>query len=192
MKLSLKVIVVVLFGILVACLSVTKAQTECSTDSDCNNGICESLVCNCTTGYVTYNNETCNYKQKSQKTVYWISVLVGNLGADWFYLANGNNVYIIVGCVKLIFGLGFYIGIFFFSFYKCCSAYKSAGGGAGQGNSILKIGGVVFGMMLFCFVLISILTTAVWSLVDICRIYMNVFMDGNGVSLIPWSRNPWW
>ena len=26
---------------IVACLGVTKAQTECSTDSDCNNGIGE-------------------------------------------------------------------------------------------------------------------------------------------------------
>ena len=41
MKLNLKITIVVLFGILVACLSVTKAQTECSTDSDCNNGIGE-------------------------------------------------------------------------------------------------------------------------------------------------------
>ena len=76
--------IVVLFGML-ACLSVAQDQkdqtdqtnSECSTDSDCNFGVCDASVCNCTSGYVSYNNETCNYQQKSQKTVYWISVLVG-------------------------------------------------------------------------------------------------------------------
>jgi hypothetical protein len=68
--------------------SLYKAQTDCLTNLDCNNGKCLKLLCNCTLGYVTFNNETCNYKQKSQNTVYWISLLAGILGADWFYLAN--------------------------------------------------------------------------------------------------------
>ena len=70
------------------------AQTysaACITDSQCNNGKCQSNVCVCTKGYVTFGGTSpCNYQQKDKLTAFLLSFLIGNLGADWFYLAEGN------------------------------------------------------------------------------------------------------
>ena len=101
--------------------SLCKAQTDCSTNLDCNNEKCLKLLYNCTLGYVAYNNETRKYKQKSQNTIYWISLLVGILGADWFYLVNGFNLYIIICIIKLAISLTFIIGISYLFFWYICN-----------------------------------------------------------------------
>jgi len=125
------------------------------------------LECNCTLGYVTYNNETCNYKQKSQNTVYWISLLAGILGADWFYLANGFNLYIIIGIIKLEISLTFIIGISYICFcYICLFKYSK---NKDLNNKKLKHNIPIF--KIFCYFLIFCLFTSVtWYLIDIFRI----------------------
>ena len=179
-----------LIAVLAFSMSICVADQPCESDSDCNNGVCDSgsSACNCTLGFVSFNNETCNYAQKNQRTAYWLSVCFGVFGADWFYLANGSNHYIVVGVIKLFLGLSLVFGICFSSFYKLYNKYK----GAGEENSLRKIGGVVCGLVFFVFIIICAFTSVIWCAVDVFRIYINVFKDGNGIALKQWQHNPWW
>ena len=82
----------------------SKVNGACTTDADCDNGKCDtaSSKCQCTKGYATFNNVSCNYEQKSKLTAFLVSFLAGGIGVDWFYLANGNGGYIAAGVFKLL------------------------------------------------------------------------------------------
>ncbi len=177
-------------SILAISINYCAAEEPCESDLDCNNGVCDSgsSKCNCTIGFVSFNNDTCKYTQKNQRTAYWLSVCLGPFGADWFYLANGSSSYIVVGLVKLSFGLILVFGICFSSFYKCCNKYEGADGK----NSLRKIGGVVCGLVFVVLFLLAAFTSIIWCGVDVFRIYINAFKDGNGVALKQWKHNPWW
>jgi hypothetical protein len=104
------------FAAFVNCSNVT----ACESSSECNNGQCKEGVCACSAGYISYNDEVCNYKQKPKLVAFLLSIFAGTLGADWFYLAEGNRGYIIAGVFKLLSGV---IGICgpccFFLFSTC-------------------------------------------------------------------------
>ena len=59
---------------------------SCTTDSNCNNGICtKNITCVCNPGFVSYGtNGTCNYEQKQKLTAFLLSFFVGFYGADWY------------------------------------------------------------------------------------------------------------
>ncbi|UJR10805.1 hypothetical protein I4U23_014993 [Adineta vaga] len=87
--------------------SFSLATTSCVSNSDCgSNGICAvaTSTCNCTTaGYVTVeSNKPCAYKQKEKLVAFLLSLLLGAVGADWFYLSAGNAGYIVAGVFKLL------------------------------------------------------------------------------------------
>ena len=66
------------------CLIKSMQGQSCSSDNDCNNGICRSGACLCNAGYVTFgSNGTCNYQQKNKITAFLLSFLIGTTGADW-------------------------------------------------------------------------------------------------------------
>ncbi|KAG5178225.1 hypothetical protein JKP88DRAFT_169122 [Tribonema minus] len=87
--------------------------------SDCiYNGECDGSAhcvrvsdivgsCECNTGYVSTDSLQCNYAQKSELVTFLLSFFVGYLGADWFYLADGDAGYIVAGVFKLIITGGF-------------------------------------------------------------------------------------
>lgn len=105
----------------------------CANSNECGNGICIDNTCRCTRGFTSING-ICDYEQRSGLAALLISIFVGSLGIDWFYLYNnGNGAYIVAGIFKLL-----------------------TAGGCG-----------------------------IWWLVDIIRIAVGVFLDGNGIGLTP-------
>jgi len=54
----------------------------------------------------------CSHKGKSKLTAFLISLFVGGVGGDWFYLSGGNTWYIVMGFFKL--------ATFLFSCYVSC------------------------------------------------------------------------
>ena len=60
-------------------------------------------VCKCDGGWMSFNEtEPCQYEQKSKWTAFALSFFLGEFGADWFYLHNGNGAYIFAGIAKLM------------------------------------------------------------------------------------------
>lgn len=171
--------IIFIFFALLSCLSYLLA---CKTNEECNKGQCKQSECVCDTGFVTFNNVTCNYKQKEKLTAFLLSFFAGNVGADWFYLASGNTGYIVAGVFKLITGFFFIAGSCFICCITCCAQYK----GVGNGNSIFQIGGVVLGIAITVIMIICSLTNSIWYVVDWIRILTDSFKDGNGVSLKSW------
>ena len=164
--------------VLLGLASLSMAQsTACTSDASCNNGVCKNSTCVCTLGYVTFGNQTCNYKQKEKLTAFLLSFFVGNFGADWFYLASGNGGYIVAGIFKLITGI-FLIGG---SCFLCCTMICSA-----VDKSSIKACGIVLSVIVIVLMILCSLTNSIWYLVDWIRILTNSFKDGNGVSLKDW------
>ena len=152
-------------------------SASCLTDAECANGKCVTATCVCNEGYVTYQNVTCNYKQKEKLTAFLLSFLVGTLGADWFYLASGNGGYIVAGIFKLLTGL-FLIAS---SCFLCCAFIC-----AKADKSSLRTCGIAFTVIIGVLVVLCSLTNAIWYTVDWIRVLANGFKDGNGVSLKEW------
>jgi hypothetical protein len=127
--------IVIALAFISAILAETSASKKlpespiCATDSgqllECNNGVCKNTTCVCNEGYLTYNNENCNYKQKKKVVAFLLSLLLGSSGADWFYLASGSTTYIIVGVIKLLTGV---IGICLPCSAGCTRCVKAEGG----------------------------------------------------------------
>lgn len=83
-------------------------QTLLSGGINCNHGVVvynddtASYSCKCDECYINYDGNHCSYKKKSQLITFLLSFLIGEFGADWFYLARGNAGYIIAGVFKLL------------------------------------------------------------------------------------------
>jgi hypothetical protein len=151
------------------------SQLSCNTDAECNNGKCSSNQCKCDAGYTTYMNQTCNYKQKEKLTAFLLSFLVGAFGADWFYLADGKDTYIVAGVFKLLTGVFCIIGSCFLGCTVVCMK-----------NDKCRIMGTVSTVIIIVLVILSTLTNAIWYLVDWIRVLCDTFKDGNGVDLKSW------
>lgn len=86
--------------------SMTEASTNCTTSNQCGHGKCVPdgpglYVCQCEVGWIDHDG-ICNYQQRSKLDAFLISLLVGELGIDWFYLAYGNRIYVLAGIFKLM------------------------------------------------------------------------------------------
>jgi hypothetical protein len=146
--------------------------SDCSTNvSMCNNGTCISNVCYCLPGFTSFNNTICMYQQKDKLTAFLISLLIGQLGADWFYLSQNNAGYIAAGFFKLfitvfgVFGPGCICGFILIRHDRSNLA-----------NYIL----------LYIAIFFVALGDCAWWLADFIRILMNTFKDGNGQDLSSW------
>ena len=158
----------IIFGFLLISLNFNFSYgLSCKTNQDCNNGVCKNESCTCVTGYVDYYNAPCSYKQKEKTTAYWLSLLLGFLGADWFYLSNGNGGYIAAGIFKLLFGI-------FGNIFPCVLLVEAK---IKKKQLSRKMGLIV------CSFAITII---IWCVVDLIRIRVNKFNDGNGIPLKVW------
>lgn len=111
----------------------------CTTDEECGYGLCDFVrfKCTCDDKYVHvdgWNNTIyCNYKTKSKVTGFILSLLLGELGIDWFYVSCGKAGYIIGGIFKLLTVGGFGI-------WWLVDWIRMVAGGFRDGNGILPTG----------------------------------------------------
>ena len=87
----------------------SRQSNFCETNADCVHGICNRNssspgLCICDRGWVLARDGSgpCTYQQKSKLAAFLLSLFVGGLGADWFYLSVGNGGYIAAGVFKLL------------------------------------------------------------------------------------------
>lgn len=145
--------------------------SQCHLDAECGNGKCiNSTICECSRGWITNEKDIgttapCNYEQRSKKTAFFLSLFLGEFGADWFYLSRSNLTYILIGVLKLL--LGCLSGI----------AWSLARFGTSSESNKMKIRNING-----CITLL-VLT---WWIVDWARILGNRFPDGNSTGLLPW------
>lgn len=167
MKKMLKLVTSILLFFI--CLKLIYAKKKCESDIECNYGECVSFTCMCYSGYVDYQNTICIYKQKEKIFAFLLSFIIGSLGADWFYLANGNVAFLIIGIIKSLVGIFFIISICFHRFtFICAKKFISSS----KQKAILQSFVYFYG----------ILNTLFW-FVDWFRILVDATKDGNGVSL---------
>lgn len=85
--------------IVIAVVAIT-VVSACTKTSECefDHQTCVDESCICTEGWI---GDDCSYDQKDKLVAFLLSLLVGALGADWFYLAAGNGWYIFAGILKL-------------------------------------------------------------------------------------------
>jgi hypothetical protein len=144
-------------------LKSRSSSKTCLNQKDCSiHSSCIEFKCVCDKGWTTpKDSEECLYQQKPIWTTFYISIFAGYTGADWFYLARGNAVYIVAGVFKLLL------------FLSCCCSICSFR----DKNSV----GVIA-----CIYLISRFMSffsVIWWLVDWIRILNDTFPDGNGMPL---------
>jgi hypothetical protein len=138
---------------------------------DCNNGVCKNQTCKCDQGFITLNNENCNYKQKEKLVAFLLSFFIGTFGADWFYLASGSTTYIVAGVIKLLTGI---VGIGVPCFLGCAGCLRS------DGSKIALF------VCIIVFIVLSTTANATWWLADWIRVLVGTFKDGNGQNLRDW------
>ena len=139
---------------------------------DCNDGVCLiSGICKCDKGYFSYSNQNCKYEQRKKIYAFILSLFLGIFGADWFYLAVWNNIYFIVGILKLLAGIFAILFPCFICFTGCVKADSG------------KIIGFLCVVLLIIFITIG---NIVWWLADVIRILVDTFKDGNGQNLLDW------
>ena len=93
--------------------------TECIAQDHCKpNGECIIMTnnktrCKCFKFYMEHRDHqgktiirTCWKERKSQHTAFLLSFFVGGCGADWFYLSEGDLIFVLVGLLKIfLFGV---------------------------------------------------------------------------------------
>ncbi len=133
---------------------------DCPPHSQCVSGECQ-----CVRGWTTWKDGVpCSYEQKSKLAAFVLSFLLGNFGADWFYLSQGNAVYILAGVFKLLMACG-----------CCCSLFRTCGD---KDDGFSACCGCISGLLSF--------GGGIWWLVDWIRILVDAFPDGNGAPLYNW------
>merc|ERR1712150_7004 len=80
----------------VECLTCPNITGKCQLDG----------ICLCNEPYIGSKNgsKKCSYKAKSKLVAFLLSFFVGELGFDWFWLAQGDAGYIVAGIFKLLSG----------------------------------------------------------------------------------------
>jgi len=151
----------------------------CTDSSECHHGKCEpkvdvingtgitTNVCECDQGYIADEDGTpCVVQQPDKLTAFLLSLFLGTVGADWFYLSNGDAGYVVAGIGKL-----------FMTFGNCCSYCCAAC--AGICGEHLQSKAVI--LCLGCMPCFFGLGSSIWWLVDWIRILCDAFADSNGV-----------
>lgn len=145
----------------------------CNSDSDCNHGVCQqrtstsnetlsaSPVCKCGKNWVNHKGRACSYHQVNKTKAFLLSFFFGWLGVDWFILARGNGLYNGLGVIKFLLT----------TFLSCCwkpCCLEPLGRCGLDVAKFLEAGSFV------------------WCLTDALRILVNIFPDGNNVSIGTW------
>ena len=138
----------------------------CVDDEMCKNGKCvieynqTSGDCQCDEKYA---GKECDYKRKNKLVAFLLSILLGSLGADRFYLD-----YIELGVLKLLLPLFTCVG----ACIACCSVAGGSDTGMAIGSIIAIICNIVAGLAI-----------TIWWLVDWILILKDDLPDGNGYGL---------
>lgn len=144
---------------------------NCTTNATCHHGTCvkganataeDSGFCVCTPGWV---GETCQHEQKSLKTAFLLSFLLGNIGADRLYLG-----YVGSGVAKLLINL-------FLCMLPCCPLCYMCRTLNGGRQADLAYGATVGTL------LVSAATVWLWWLVDWIMIVTDALPDDSGYPL---------
>ncbi len=165
--------IILVVSFLLLNLSSVHSLAPCKTDVDCSNGKCRNDSCKCIPGFVTHKGEQCSYQQRDKTTAFLLSFLIGTTGVDWFFLARGSTVYIIVGVIKLLTGI---VGI---KIPLSCWYL-----GVKQSNRVKNF---LFRFVSLLFIVLAI-SSGVWWLADWIRILTGDFKDGNNVRLNDWPN----
>jgi hypothetical protein len=93
----------------------TNTSSSLSQDTDLDNSCGYGILvqpsvqsswpypsCVCVKPYINQDDKKCSYKGKSKLAAFLLSLLLGFLGVDWFYLSAGDAGYIIAGIFKII------------------------------------------------------------------------------------------
>jgi len=152
---------------------------ECQFDYDCNEGRCVeiksseypngTMICKCDKGYVNFNDDFCNYKQKKQLVAFLLSFFLGEFGAEWFYVGDGNAKYDGIGAFKCLL---FVLAMVFICISGCCSINNNNGASAV--------------MVTLC--VLTWLAMVVWYFTDFVRIATDPcnMKDPNNICLESW------
>merc|ERR1711994_1032103 len=154
---------------------ISKGQGLCGKHGECefsqyNATVISSGFCECEEGYIHWGKEPCAYEQKSKLTAFLLSFFLGYLGADWFYLSQGQAGYIVAGIIKL-----------FFPVITCCCAACCGFACAGASRTP-EVGGAMATAATAC----NGLIITIWYGVDWIRVLADAFYDGNGEELKGW------
>jgi len=142
----------------------------CSDDNECGRGFCQAYICQCYPGYITWRYmDACAYEQRKKLTVFLLSLFVGMFGVDWFVLSRGTAGYIVAGIIKALVTC------------SCCLIWPCV---------FINLRKKSRRQNLFVNMINVILTicSLVWWLIDWIRILSDVFYDGHGAPLYPWTR----
>jgi len=136
----------------------------CISNDDCQKtSWCNQNKCECKKGWLTRSKtKQCSYKQISKSSSFIISLLIGGAGMDWFILSRKNNLYILIGLLKLLISIAACIW-----------------------NRIALISKTETSMIVAsCFGITLGSISVIWWFIDWMRILLNNFPDGNGAPLI--------
>ena len=172
----MRILFIVTFLLLVGSrLGVADQSVSCRENNDCGpQGICsttpwnqdgskEARTCRCMYGFGTRDSgQPCNYLLKDYGTTFGLSLLLGLLGVDWFYLSDGNLTYILVGVGKLILSATAISLIIWKVKTETWRPQKSC-------------------LSIICLLAFSL--TIGWWTADWIRVIANAFPDGNGYPL---------
>lgn len=168
------------FGDKVFVAAEREFEDQCIFDDDCGHGKCVlkqtrkdpngTHVCECDQNYIDHDGQICNYEKKNRVIAFIFSFILGALGTDWFYLAEGNSEYNGIGVLKLLMLPILCVVIC----VVICGAFPT-------GSLYMKSCAACIG----CLVVAGYIT---WYFVDWIRIAADPcnFKDGNGVCLGDW------
>ena len=88
-------------------LNCTNDITKCGPHGECvaieqKTGNQTEMNCQFDNEYLTVKSACDYYVQKYQLAAFLLSLFLGMFGADWFYLARGDENYIVLGIFKLL------------------------------------------------------------------------------------------
>lgn len=132
------------------------------------------------------SNVTSYYKIKHVKIAMSFSIFLGPLGADWFYLSDGNKFYIILGLIKMLIAISFLSCFIYLRLYKNSFRYAQyrIEMETNEFNEInFKGPNEKFSNRLFNLVFLLGTLTICWNIIDVFRIPNGAFKDGNGCHL---------
>eukprot|EP00005_Dracoamoeba_jomungandri_P004716 CAMPEP_0174258482 /NCGR_PEP_ID=MMETSP0439-20130205/7463_1 /TAXON_ID=0 /ORGANISM="Stereomyxa ramosa, Strain Chinc5" /LENGTH=204 /DNA_ID=CAMNT_0015342001 /DNA_START=165 /DNA_END=779 /DNA_ORIENTATION=- len=157
---------------------------NCSDDAGCNNhGSCRNSTCFCDDQYA---KSDCRYERKSRLTAFILSLVIGNFGADRYYL--GYNA---MGTAKLILSFAGVIICIITICVLCCCGICSTGGYAAinddSGKHCCKSASVSLFSALGCIggvlAILGIFAAEAWWIADWVLLLMDKTKDYDGYSL---------
>jgi hypothetical protein len=136
-------------------------------------GVCSSnnATCICDQDFATFPVDApnqCNYKMKKQLVAFLCELFLG-FGAGHFYTERYTDA-------------GFKLAAFLFGIYIICLFPLSAKCISDKCDSDFLV------VTVSCFYYLCAIGLAFWFIYDLVMFGMNKYMDGNGISLIPWGK----